>query len=254
MTDHKTTNTSRHPLVRKMLLYSAVLMSICLASAAGVSILYVTNRDRIRQNQLKSFHQTLSEVLGDAKDVRPLDENARIGEADVYVASTDNGVRYAAKASARGYQSIITVLVSLDAKSAHTPLPDDPVIHRAAVVSSQETPGLGENINKVKKDLSLWAALSGIFVDQPDSDGPNRPWFQDQFNGKKLSDLEVTQSGKNGIRPITGATISSRGTTKAVRKAIETAVHTTETVNDETHSTSQTEAGTRSHTKGENTQ
>ncbi|MFW6456887.1 MAG: FMN-binding protein [Planctomycetota bacterium] len=223
MTDNSESGTTKNQLARKVVLYSAVLMGVCLVSAAGVSVLYVTNRGRIQQNQMKSFRQSLSVVLGDADDAQPLDEETPVNEADVLVAPMDDGVRYVVRGSARGYQSVIEVLVSIDADSADSPLNSDPTIHRVAVVSSQETPGLGENINKVEKDVSLWAAMLG----RGNGDGNDRPWFQAQFNGKRLSDLEVRKEDDSGIEPITGATITSRGTTEAVRNAAETLIEKT---------------------------
>lgn len=214
---------SMNPLLRKALVYSSVLMCVCIASAAGISVLYVANKKRIAKNKDKVFYTSLENVLGDATDVRTLEEDAEMGETDFYVASTEDGVRYVARGTARGYQSQLTVLVSIDADSARTPLPSNPTIYRAAVVSSQETPGLGENINKVEKDVSLWAALVGYGESGADS----RPDFQKQFNNMRLKDLKVDKTGDTGITPITGATITSRGTTQAVRNAAEKLIEKT---------------------------
>jgi Na+-translocating ferredoxin:NAD+ oxidoreductase RnfG subunit len=206
---------SRSALIRKIFIYSGVLMGVCVASAAGISTLYVVNRDRINENKMKSFRQSLAVVLGEAQNARPLIQGQKEGEADIYVASLDGKVRYVVRGAARGYQSIVAVLASVDAPPQQ-PVPENPQIYRVAVVSSGETPGLGENINKVPKDISLWAAMIG----RKGKDGPQRPSFQKQFSGKRLSDLRVDTSGEAGITPITGATITSRATTKAVRQAV----------------------------------
>ncbi len=210
-------------LLRKALVYSSVLMCVCIASAAGISVLYVANKTRIAKNKDKMFFKSLENVLGNATDVRTLDEEKEMGKSDFYVASIDDGVRYVARAKARGYQSEITVLVSIDADTARAPLPNNPTIYRAAVVSSQETPGLGENINKVEKDVSLWAALMGY----GGSGDQARPDFQTQFNNMRLNDLKVNKGGDSGITPITGATITSRGTTQAVRNAAQSLIQKT---------------------------
>ena len=94
--------------------------------------------------------------------------------------------------SAQGYQSLVKVLVSVKADAPDTPLGKDPVIHRMAIVSSQETPGLGENAKAVQQDVSFWAALSGA------RSKATRPWFQEQFSDKSLSDLVVVK--KKGDR------------------------------------------------------
>jgi RnfABCDGE-type electron transport complex G subunit len=212
----------RSDLVRKILVYAGVLMGVCLASGAGISSLYVANTDRIRRNEQRSFRQTLAVVLGDAGDARPIADEQMQEPARMYQAALNGTTRYVARGSAQGYQSNITVLVSVDAPEGR-PLPDDPVIHRVAVVSSGETPGLGENINKVKKDVSLWAALMGMEGEA----GEDRPAFQAQFSGKRLSDLQVDKSGKGGITPVTGATITSRATTAAVREAVTALIRRT---------------------------
>jgi electron transport complex protein RnfG len=147
-------------------------------------------------------------------------------EEKVYVHSTDGAVLYAATGVAQGYQSPIKVLVAVEADGPDTPLSDNPVIHRMAVVSSQETPGLGETINQVDKDVSVWAALAGRGGESP-SDA-KRPGFQDQFTGKRLSDLVVEKTpGTDKIQALTGATITSKAATQAARNAVQTIISKT---------------------------
>lgn len=208
-------NNNGSTLVHKILLYTGVLSAVCLGSAAGISTLYVVNKDRISQNELKSFRQTLAVVLGEAENATPLVEGKKEGEAQFYAAPLDGRVRYVARGAQQGYQSKVTVLVTVDAP-ANQPLPEDPKIFRVAVVSSGETPGLGENINKVQKNISLW----GVMIGHKEKGGSQRPWFQDQFSHKNLSDLHVEKSSEKGITPITGATITSQATTTAVREAV----------------------------------
>ncbi len=204
----------------RILRFGAVLTGVCLVSATALSLLYVTSIERIRRNQERAFQEKLSDVLGAAQPPEPLGGDAAPrSEETVYVARTETGVRYVAAGSAQGYQSKIVVLVAVDAE-ADTPVGDDPTIYRVAVVSSGETPGLGENINKVEASVSLWAA---IFRQGDGDEGAERaPRFQEQFSGKRLSDLVVDKKADTDkIVPITGATISSRVTTQAVRRAVE---------------------------------
>lgn len=140
-------------------------------------------------------------------------------EDAVFLARTAAGVRYAAFGSAQGYQSRIVVLAAVDAPNDGS-IGEDPVIYRVAVVSSNETPGLGENIKKVATDVSLWAVLAHPKGSAPA--GPPRYEFLGQFEGKRLVELEIDKSGeKGGIVPVTGATISSRATVRAVRSAVQ---------------------------------
>jgi Na+-translocating ferredoxin:NAD+ oxidoreductase RnfG subunit len=134
-------------------------------------------------------------------------------------------VLYAGMGAAQGYSSEIKVLVSVRAEEAGRPLGDDPVIHRMAVVSSQETPGLGENINLVEKDVSVWGAVAG------EKSTPGRPWFQEQFSGKRLSDLIVeTTRETDKVAAVTGATISSTAATEATRRAVNRIIERTREV------------------------
>jgi electron transport complex protein RnfG len=74
------------------------------------------------------------------------------------------------------------------------------VIQGMKILSQAETPGLGAKITEVKY-------------------GDKWPWFQHQFIGKKGDNLQVDKDGGE-IKSVTGATISSRAVTKAVREGV----------------------------------
>ena len=199
-----------------------VLGCICLGSGLGVGVLYHAMKDDILENAGKAFRSALQTVLGEAGDY------ATIGDAEepggkVYVdASSPSAVLYAAMGSAKGYQSTVKVLVSVEGGTPGTPVGDDPLIHAVAVVESAETPGLGDNIRAVLKDVSLWGALAG------EKPTPGRPAFQAQFSGKRLSDLVVVKrADTDKIAAITGATITSKAATKAVRNAVRKIIEAT---------------------------
>ncbi len=212
-----------------------VLALICLGSGLGVGTLYSQMKQDIEHKRENVFQESLAEVLGPADQYQTVGEYApdALREEIVYRNETDSGVFYAAMGSTNGYQSKIRVLASVKVKEPDRPVGDDPVIHRISVVFSQETPGLGARVEEVQKDVSLWARLMGRTTQ-----GSGRPWFQEQFDNKKLSDLKVEkdQGGDSGVegttqatplRPITGATITSRATTGAVRKAVENIIKRT---------------------------
>jgi Na+-translocating ferredoxin:NAD+ oxidoreductase RnfG subunit len=208
---------------KKVVQYAVVLTGICLVCTAGVAILYVMSKARIAQNAASTFRGKLKDVLGDAQDPQPLGAAEADPLDDVNVARTENGVRYAATGAAQGYQSQVSVLVSVDAPSAEASLGDDPTIYRLVVLDSKETPGLGEEIRKVQSDTTLW----GMFLGKG-GDTSRRPAFQEQFSGKKLSDLVVDAKDSNRIVPITGATITSRATTNAARLAVQRIIQKTQ--------------------------
>ena len=75
---------------------------------------------------------------------------------------------------------------------------------------------LGEKIRDVEKDVSIWGAIAG------QKSTPGRPWFQEQFSNKRLSDLVVEKrKDSEKIAALTGATITSEATTEAVRIAVK---------------------------------
>jgi len=201
-----------------------VLGLICLVSGLGVGLLYASMKDDIEANERQVFLDTLADVLGEAESYRTVGEyDDSAAELDkVYVNRTDEGVLYAATGAAQGYQSTVTVLVAVRAQRAEAPVGQDPLLHRMAVVSSQETPGLGENIRHVEKDCSIWGFLLGR------RESPRRPWFQEQFAGKRLSDLIVEKrKDTDRIAAVTGATITSKATTEAARRAVHRIIQRT---------------------------
>jgi Na+-translocating ferredoxin:NAD+ oxidoreductase RnfG subunit len=202
----------------RFLLGVAILAAICLGSGLGVGVLYVSMKDDIAENERSVFVETLAVVLGEAEDypaVGDYPETVPEGER-VYGVPVPDGALYAATGTAQGYQSTVKVLVAVKADRIGEPPGADPVIHCMAVVSSQETPGLGENIKHVERDVSLWGAIAG------QKSVAKRPWFQEQFTGRRLGDLIVEKSRDTSkIAAVTGATITSEAATQATRNAIE---------------------------------
>ena len=68
------TGNPKTNLMAKVVHYAAVLMGVCLVSATCVSVLYVLARERIKENELRSFQEKLDLVFGEAHDPAPLGE------------------------------------------------------------------------------------------------------------------------------------------------------------------------------------
>ncbi len=203
-----------------------VLAAICLASGLGLGLLYSHMKEDIEDNRRQAFLDTLGVVLPGAETDDTVGTYADGSLEDrVYAKQTSEGLLYAAMGSAQGYQSQVKVLVSVKGEAPEQPLGDNPKIHRMAVVSSQETPGLGQQIQAVEKSVSVWAAAAGHEQE------PKRPWFQEQFSGKRLEDLVVEkQEDTDKIAALTGATITSRAATEATRKAVQKIINRTRKV------------------------
>jgi len=110
-----------------------------------------------------------------------------------YEANDDNGtlLGYIINAEGKGYSSTIKAMVAVSV---------DYTIQKVKILEQQETPGLGTNCEK--------------------------PEFLQRFIGKKYENyaagfsLKVDKDGGN-IQSISGATITSRAVTKAIREAMD---------------------------------
>jgi Na+-translocating ferredoxin:NAD+ oxidoreductase RnfG subunit len=196
----------------------AVLAVICLTSGLALSVIYQKLKDPIAAKKKEAFNAGLAVVLGEAESYPVVNSDAAEGER-VFVAESDGKLLYAAEGRAKGYQSTIRVLVSvrvakpdgfqLDAVATFPPASGTLTIHRITVVESGETPGLGENIKLVQKDVSLWAKLGGA-----EEQVGKRPAFQVKFDGQSEEALDAVDA-------VTGATITSNAVKTAVRDAVE---------------------------------
>ena len=205
-----------------------VLTSICLCSGAGVGLLYSGMKGEIAAKERETFFDVLAQVLPEGASPEPLGEyGADVRDEDkVYVAADGAGVIYVAKGQQQGYSSVVKVLASVRAAASGAPVAADPVIEAMAVVSSAETPGLGENIKAIERSVSFWAKLAGA-----DEDPAGLvPKFQEQFRTKKLTLSELTvvkQKDPERVEAITGATVTSEAAAKAVRNAVQAIIDRT---------------------------
>ncbi len=98
------------------------------------------------------------------------------------------------------------------------------VISGMRVLEQAETPGLGARVDEVETRRRSGAVL------RPSSapgvrrgEAPGEPWFQAQYRGLAPSELKLLASAETGggIHAVTGATVTSRAITDAVRESIE---------------------------------
>lgn len=212
---------------QKLIRATLVLTTICLVSGGVLGTLYALARETIEQKRKKVFNDTLKTALGD------FDEKEAVGsypdqtrpQDKVWAIHRDSRTLYAGMGEAQGYQSAIRALVSVEVEGKNQPVSDNPEILRVAILPTQETPGLGENIHKVEKDVSLWAALAGA----ESKVAGKRPDFQKQFGGLTLSEVPKNPGeGLGTIKPVTGATITSTAVVRATRRALERIVEKTQ--------------------------
>jgi len=202
--------------------YVLVLGIICLVSSAGLAGMYFSVKDRIDLKEASSVEAAQKEVI--AADGKRAETVETVGvveledgtERTVVVGKdADGGVLgYATVGTARGYSSLIVVMVGVS--------PDLETTLCIKVLKQQETPGLGARMTEKPASMTLWQALGSVCRGKSALQGDAQPQFQAQFTGKTYGELQVTTGSEaNRIVAMTGATISSKAVTSAVREAFD---------------------------------
>lgn len=155
------------------------LMIISLIAGAALSFTNYYTAKQIEKQREMLMKESLNKVI-DAESFKEKDNYYEAYDKD------GNIIGRVLKVQAPGYSSTISALVGIDTGNK---------IKGVAVVSQQETPGLGSNIEK-------------------DS-------FLSQFIGKEEGSLVLKKDG-GSIDAVTGATISSRALTDGIKNAINT--------------------------------
>ena len=163
----------------------AIVLFIVAGVASGI-LAFVDSFTKpiIEANQKKEKALARKSVLPQAAR---FDSICTINNEPAFVAKDDSGnvIGYTFVAAGFGYSSNVKTMVGLKS---------DLSINKIKIIFQSETPGLGANSEK--------------------------PWFQEQFSGKKLSQLKVDKDGGD-IKSLTGATITSRAVTNSINKGIE---------------------------------
>ena len=194
------------------------LALLCLVSGFCLGLVYDITKQPIEETKQNILRNSLTIVLPQAdhfseEKVKKMADGRKL----IYYDGCSSGgkvIGYAIIGEKQGYQSLIRVLVGI------TPQGD---IQGIDVLEQAETPGLGALIDEVKVDDTLWSRIALLFEGRKEQSRPQRPWFQEQYDGLTVNDLRVIKppyKGK-GIHALTGATITSRALTDAVKDAIE---------------------------------
>lgn len=180
-----------------------VLFGVVLLAVSMLVFINNLTAGKIKEQQQKAIASALETVLPKADSF-----SAEIkGSAINYYKAFDNAkniVGYAFITSAKGYGGDIVVMTGTDTSY---------VVTGVSIVRHAETPGLGSKINEVSSANTIVGMLRG-----KKAIGESKiPWFCQRFIGLKQSGLFV---GSDGIEAITGATISSKAVTEAVKDGI----------------------------------
>ena len=185
-----------------------ILAAICLVAAAALGTADWLTREKVAAQRAKKQRQALEVVLPEAAGFSRQKSGEKI---DYFIGrdKEDKIIGYAFAGSARGYSSLIRVMVGVDPAGEITGI---------EITEEKETPGLGTKAEEVPVDETLWEAIAGGGKEYE----AVRPWFQVQFAGKTLEDLNVvTGPTDQNIQALTGATITSRAVTRAVREGLK---------------------------------
>jgi len=187
-----------------------VLTSIALVAGLALTGVYALTKEPIEQGQAQKKQEALNLVLPDFKGIFKDTVVAVDNESVIlHLAFLEDGKLYGAGVETftnKAFSGRFDLMVGLDSTGT---------IINTEVLSSSETPGLGDNINKTKSDFAL----------QFNNHNPNdfKLWVSKDKNDK----------GESGdVDAITAATISSRAYCDAVQRAYDVFMKVKEAYNE----------------------
>jgi len=168
-----------------MIRYRLILLVICLCASLVFTLNYKRTHNQIEAQAGSDENELLKAIFPAATS---FESKALEGENYYLVKNGNQELGYIIKVETQGYASPIVMLVGFDKTGK---------IEGVEILSQQETPDLGGKIAEIKT-------------------GQDKPWFFRQFSGKNVKALDL----KN-IQAITGATMTSKAVTDAVRESVE---------------------------------
>jgi len=167
----------------KILKIGLILMTYCLVFAFALGVVRTITKPRQEAVERLQRMSAVKNVLPQAEKF--VEKKLKSGVSYYLGVTRGDTVGYVIEGKEYGFSSDIVAMVGMD---------KDFNIQKIEVVTQSETPGLG---NKVSED-----------------------WFENQFSGKSLAQIKLERNGGE-IKDITGATISSKAITKAVRETVK---------------------------------
>lgn len=171
--------------MNQLIKFGLILGTICLAATLVLAVTYEITKPKIEQQMKMEIQAALKTIIPEADSFA----EKKLENIDYFEATKDASlVGYCIKAVGTGYSGYMRIMVGIDTAGT---------IKGVKVLEHQETPGLGSKINEIRR-------------------GEKDSWFLRQFIGKQGRTVAV----KKNIDAITGATISSRAVTDAIRDAV----------------------------------
>lgn len=207
----------------KQILRLAITLCIITAVAGfGLGLVYSATEERIKQSEAAKTTKALSTVLPGYE----VDPDAR-QDADgipYWIGKKDGSTGYAYIATKTGYSSDIQTMVGVDQEGT---------ILGISILFQQETPGLGARVQEVPSSVSLWDKITMKKIEEQ---GPVRPWFAEQFEGLKATDIAISKGKewqgmseeerqnlleKNAVSALSGATITTRAIAESISEGFK---------------------------------
>ncbi len=160
------------------------LIAACLISGLIIGVVYFITAPIAVQKSEMLKQQAMKDLVTDAETFKEVPDKEQWFAAE----KAGKTIAYVVPTESKGYGGTIKMLVAVNLDGA---------VIDYNILSSNETPGLGDNAAK-----------------EP---------FKSEFKGKQAENLTVVKdpSNKENIQAMTGATISSKAVTKAVKEAVE---------------------------------
>ena len=172
-------------IMNNMLRFGLTLGVICLAATLVLALTYEITKPKIDDEMKREEEAALKTILPEADSF-----DAKTAGDIEYFEALKGGILagYCIKVTGSGYSGYMRIIVGIDPNG---------VIKGVRILEHQETPGLGSKVNEVRK-------------------GDKGPYFLEQFKGKNAKTVAV----RKDIDAVTGATISSKAVTDAIRDTV----------------------------------
>ena len=199
--------------MREIVKFSLTLSLIALIAGLLLGGVYLLVSPRIEAQKQQAVELALKEVLplSPGGFFEPVEKDGRLLYWRAYADSGKSEIAgYVFKTEAKGYSSVIETMVGVR---------PDFRISGLKILNQSETPGLGARIEERRTSETIFSVIKNLFGQRREVVKKVKPWFQEQFEGKQIEELELKEGG---IEAITGATISSEAVLQSVReKALE---------------------------------
>ena len=181
--------------MKEMTGFAMILGITCVAATGLLAAMNMITAPTIKAQAQKDLETSLMEIMPGGARFKPVEKNGAVIYYKIY-GSDDKLIGTAFKTNRKGYSSVIETIAGMDLEGKITAI---------KIINQNETPGLGTRVTEINNSIGILDFFAG-----KRQDTTIKPWFQAQFSGRTVPDLD-------GVQAITGATISSRAVIESVK-------------------------------------